>query len=500
MTTPSRPLRSPRLGEALTPVGFLIVFIAGAVLNLEDLPTLPLLTPILEALARIPYLGSVLRASIPVQTALVGATAVAAVMAWRLGLRWKQIEAAFLDGIRLSLGGVLILLIVGVLIGTWIASGVVPLLIVWGLKLLSADWFLVAACLVCSIVSLATGSSWTTAGTIGVALIGVGGGLGLPLPIVAGAIISGAYFGDKMSPLSDTTNLAPGIAGADLFAHVRHMAFTTGPSYLIALLLYWIVGFGYEPAAADTAQVDQIVDGLDTAFGLSGWLVLPPLLVLALVVARVPALPALLVGAIGGGIAATVAQGATLAEVLLVAYDGYHAETGVVAVDELLTRGGFASMYGTVGIILSAMCFGGVMERSGMLARIAEGILSRARRRGPLVAATVGTSVGMNVVAADQYLALVVPGRMYREAYARAGLHPKNLSRALEDGGTLTSPLIPWNSCGAYMFATLGVFPLAYLPFAFLNLLNPLISMIYGYTGWTMARADAVAEKHFNHE
>ena len=486
MTPAASSVRAPTLGESLVPIGCLVVFLAGSVLNVNELPEIAGLSGLLRALARIPFVGSVLTVSLPVQIPLLGATVIAALMAWRLGWRWKAIEEAFVDGIRLSLGAVLILLVVGVLIGTWIASGVVPLMIVYGLQLLSPGAFLLATCAICAVVSLVTGSSWTTAGTVGVALIGIGVGLKVPLPMVAGAIISGAYFGDKMSPLSDTTNLAPGIAGAELFEHVRHMAYTTGPSLVLALGLYWLLGLRYGDGTVDPASVAAIIDGLRAHFQLTPWLLVPPLLVLVLVLLRVPALPSLLLGSLAGGIGASVFQGASLAGILTIAYDGYASETGLAAVDDLLTRGGFASMYGTVGLIFLAMCFGGVMERAGMLSRIADTVLRRAQTRGGLVAATLGTCIGMNVVASDQYLSIVVPGRMYRTAFARARLHPKNLSRCLEDAATLSSPLVPWNTCGAYMYATLGVFPLAYLPFAFLNLLNPLLSLICGYTGWTM--------------
>ncbi len=496
MSVAASSARKPTLGESLVPVVCLVVFLSGSVLNLNDLPEIAVVTPLLRALASIPYLGSVLNASIPVHIPLLAASVVATLMAARLGMKWNALHRSYLDGIMLSLGAVLILLVVGMLIGVWIASGVVPMLIVWGLKLLSPGAFLFAACLICGIVSLVTGSSWTTASTVGVALIGVGQGLGVPMPMVAGAIISGAYFGDKMSPLSDTTNLAPGVAGAELFDHVRHMVFTTGPSFLIALGLYWLLGLRFSGGSMEASTVDEIVQGITGHFHLSGWLLLPPLLVLGLVIARVPALPALIAGAVVAGVAASLLQGLSLAEVLGISYDGFVSESGVGAVDDLLTRGGMSSMYGTVGIIVCAMCFGGVMERSGMLGRIAESILSLAKSRGSLVAATLGTSLGINVVASDQYLAIVVPGRMYRGAFAKRGLHAKNLSRCLEDGGTVTSPLIPWNSCGAYMFATLGVFPLVYLPFAFLNLLNPLISLVYGFTGWTMAPAEPEEAEH----
>jgi NhaC family Na+:H+ antiporter len=346
------------------------------------------------------------------------------------------------------------------------------MLIAAGLSLMSPTYFLVAACLICAVISLVTGSSWTTAGTVGVALIGVAQGLEVSLPMAAGAIVSGAYFGDKMSPLSETTNLAPGVVGVDL---------------LIALVLYFILGLQFSDPKGTGDDLALFVAGIEGSGRQSILLLLPPMLVFGLVMAKFPALPALVGGIVAGGLAAIGLQGLGLAEILVIAYDGFVADTGVAAVDDLLTRGGMSSMYGTIGIVLCAMTFGGVMERAGMLARLAQSILQVARNRGGLVASTLGTSIGINLVAADQYLSIVVPGRMYRPAYVKMGLAPKNLSRCMEDGGTITSPLIPWNSCGAYMFATLTVSPLAFLPFAFLNLINPLISLVYGITGWTMA-------------
>ena len=482
--------RQPTLTEALIPVGALVVFLAGAVLNLNDLPTLVVITSLLSALAGLPLVGGVLHASIPVQIPLIAATVVAGLVAWKLGAGWNEIQRGMTDGIMHALGSILILLIVGILIAVWIASGVVPMLIVWGLKLMSPEYFLVAACLICAVVSLVTGSSWTTAGTVGVALIGVAQGLGVSLAMAAGAIISGAYFGDKMSPLSETTNLAPGVVGVDLFQHIRHMVFTTCPSLLIALVLYAILGWGQSDGASEVGELNGFISGIEATTQFSVWLLIPPLLVLALVMFKVPALPALVAGVVAGGLAAVALQGIGIADLLLISYDGFASSSGNAAVDDLLTRGGMSSMYGTVGIVVCALAFGSVMEHSGMLARLAESILRIAKTRGGLVASTLGTSFAINAVAADQYLAIVVPGRMFRPAFERMGLHPKNLSRCLEDGGTITSPLIPWNSCGAYMFATLGVFPLAYLPFAFLNLINPLISLVYGYTGWTITSAD----------
>jgi NhaC family Na+:H+ antiporter len=480
--------RVPTLAEALVPVVALAVFMAASVIDVNALPEVAVVTPVLQFLAALPWVGSVLQTSLPTQIPLAAAAGVAALMALRLGWRWHDIEHSFADGIRLSLNACLILIAVGMLIGTWIAGGVVPMLIVYGLKLISPQYFLLAACVGCSFVSVATGSSWTTAGTVGIAFIGIGTALGIPVPMVAGAIISGAYFGDKMSPLSETTNLAPAMVGAGLFEHVRHMAWTTGPSMTIALVLYWLLGLRYGAASASLESVETITTTLTASYTISPWLLVPPALILLMVYFRLPALPAVLIGAIVGGLFASLFQGASLAAVLDVAYNGVKAETGVAAVDNLLSRGGMSSMYGTIGIIFCAMCFGGVMEKSGMLGTIAASILRLARSTGSLITATLATCIGSNIFAPDQYLSIVVPGRMYREAYEKAGLHPKNLSRALEDSATITSPLIPWNSCGAFMFATLGVFPFAYAPYAFLNIINPLVSALYGWTGWTIER------------
>lgn len=489
MNSESSQPRPPTLGESLVPVVALMVFLAASVLNRHDLPEMAVVSPVLRLLAGLPLVGGVLEVSIPVQIPLAMAAVVAALMAGRGGAGWGEIQRGMLQGIQHAMGSILILLVVGVLIGVWIASGVVPLLIAWGLQLLSPAWFLAAACLVCAVVSLVTGSSWTTAGTVGVALIGIAQGLGVPLPMAAGAIVSGAYFGDKMSPLSETTNLAPGIVGVDLFEHIRHMVFTTAPSMVLALVLFALLGTRYADTSMSSGEIASYVSSLEQAVTLSGWLLLPPLLVLGLVVFKVPALPALVAGVAAGVIAAMVVQGESLAGLMMVAYEGFSAETGDAAIDDLLSRGGMSSMYGTIGIVLCAMCFGGIMERAGMLGRLAESILAVARTRARLVASTLATSLGINLVAADQYLSIVVPGRMYRPAYDRMGLATKNLSRCMEDGGTITSPLVPWNSCGAYMFATLGVFPLAYLPFAFFNLINFAVSLVYGITGWTMTRS-----------
>jgi NhaC family Na+:H+ antiporter len=422
---------------------------------------------------------------------LIAGTAVAAIVALRLGYSWDELENGLIHGITLALKACVILMIIGILIGTWILSGIVPTMIYWGLKVLSPSIFLVATCFICSLVSLATGSSWSTAGTVGIALIGVGKGLGIPLPMVAGAIISGAYFGDKMSPLSDTTNLAPAMAGTDLFTHIRHMIYTTGPSWAIAMIIYAIIGLRYAGAEMQTESVEKILSTLQSNFNLSPLLLIPPALVILMVIKKIPAIPALLGGSIIGGLCAIIFQKSHLGTVINISYAGYVSETGFVVVDELLSRGGMESMLYTVSLIMCALSFGGIMEKSRMLESIANAILKAAKSTGSLVLATITTCICMNVIAPDQYLSIVVPGRMYKSAFDKRGLHPKNLSRCLEDAGTLSSPLIPWNTCGAFMFATLGVHPFSYIFFAFLNLINPLISIFYGYTGITMHKIEA---------
>ena len=449
-----------RLGIALIPVVFLIVVLALTIGVFKQPPHIP----------------------------LISAAAVAACVAVILKHPWKEIQEGMVHGIMLAMGAILILMVVGTMIGTWIMGGIVPSMIYYGLKVLSPGIFLVATLIICSIVSLGTGSSWSTAGTVGVALVGVGQGLGVPVAMVAGAIISGAYFGDKMSPLSDTTNLAPAVAGTDLFSHIRHMVYTTGPGYIISIILFGLLGTRFSGGGMKAENIEVILSTIKSNFFIHPILLLPPLLVIVMVVKKIPPLPALLGGTALGGIFAMIAQSKPLAEVIQAAQSGYVSQSGVRMVDDLLTRGGLESMMPTVALIICALSFGGIMEKTGMLEVLARALLKRVKRTGSLVATTIFSCIGLNAIASDQYIAIVIPGRMYKNAFDERGLHPKNLSRCLEDSGTLTSPLIPWNSCGAFMHATLGVNPLLYLPYAFLNLLNPLISLFYGYTGITMEK------------
>ncbi len=439
---------------------------------------IPILVLILSLFVGIVYLGA--DAHIPILIAIIVA---AAVGIFSLGFTWGEVEKGAIETIQMSMQAILILMVIGTVVGSWILSGTVPAMIYYGLQILSPGIFLVATAIICSIVSLATGSSWTTAGTVGIALMGVGAGLGIPNYITAGAVVSGAYFGDKISPLSDTTNLAPAMAGSTLFEHIKYMFWTTIPSMAVALVLYGIIGARYAGSQLDTSNIQVILDGIAANFNISPILFLPPIIVIGLVIMKVPALPGLISGTVIGGIFAAVFQGAGLGDIINTAHYGFEIESGVEMVDELLNRGGLDSMMWTVSLILLAMTFGGIMERTGMLHAIASAILKLAKNTGSLVLATVLTSIAINILAADQYLAIVIPGRMYKDAYDEAGLEPRLLSRTLEDAGTMTSALIPWNTCGAYMSSVLLVSPLAYAPFAFLNLLNPVIAVFYAYTG-----------------
>ena len=421
---------------------------------------------------------------------LVSAFFAAGIAIFTLGYTWAEIEEGMIETIKMALGAIIILMIIGMVVGTWIQSGVVPTMIFYGLKILSPGIFLPATMIICAVVSVATGSSWTTAATVGIALIGVGEGLGIPRNIVAGAIISGAYMGDKLSPLSDTTNLAPAMAGTDLFTHIKHMLYTTVPSFIISITIFGFIGMKYTGAALDTHGINNILGTLSDNFNLNPLLLLIPVIVIGAVIMKVPAIPGLFGGAILGGIAAMIFQGATLGSVFTALHYGYAGESGLAMVDDLLNRGGLDSMMWTVSLILCAMILGGIMEKTQMLAALAMKILSVAHTTGNLILVTILTPIFVNLVAGDQYLSIVVPGRMFKSAYEERGLHAKNLSRSLEDAGTLTSPLIPWNTCGAYMIATLGLAPWTYIPYCFLNLINPIIAIIYGYTGFSIEKIE----------
>lgn len=438
------------------------------------------------------------------QIALLIATAVAAVIGLRLKYKWEILLEGIVKSIKSALPALIILLLIGALAGTWMASGVVPTMIYYGLKVLNPTVFLVAACAVSAVVAVATGSSWTTVATVGVALLGIGTALGIHQGMIAGAIISGAYFGDKMSPLSDTTNLAPAMAGTDLFTHIRYMALTTIPSILITLLIFFIIGLTSD-SKENAEGVESLLNAIQGKFYISPVLFIVPGVVIFLIIKKVSAIPALFIGTIIGAIAAIVFQPEIIREIsgeegnyFKAAYtstmNSMAISTAVVTedamVNSLFETKGMYGMMNTIWLIICAMCFGGVMEACGLLQKITNSVVSLAKTTGSLIATTAGTCVFFNATASDQYLAIVVPGRMFADTYGERGLAPQNLSRALEDSGTVTSVLFPWNTCGAAQSQVLGVLTGDYWMYCFFNLISPVMTVIYGYFNIKIARIE----------
>ena len=461
-----REKRDPYLWESLISILGLVLFISLAVVRYESDAHVPILLGVF----------------------------VSAVIGMRAGYSWKDIETGMLNGITNSLQAIVILGIIGILIGVWIASGVVPTMLYYGLKILHPKIFLPAALLICSITSLATGTSWGTSGTIGIALIGIGGGLGFPLPLVAGAVLSGAYFGDKMSPLSDTTNMAPAMVGTDLYTHIKHMSYTTGVSYGITLVIEFVLGFFYGGGEANLESVNQILAGIDAQFSVNPLLLLPPVIIMVLAFRKIPAVPGIVIGILAAAVLGVIFQKNTYGGLMSAAYSGYTSNSGVEAVDNLLTKGGFESMMYTVSLVICAMMFGGIMEKTNQLRVVVNVILKKAQTTGSLITATILTAIGSNLILCDQYMSIVMTGKMFAQSYKDKGLHPKNLSRAIEDSATVTANLVPWNSGGAYQAATLGVPTIAYLPFNFFCWITPIVSMLFGWFNITIDPLDEEVE------
>ena len=434
----------------------------------------------------------------PNQIALTFSSLIAALIGLKNKFSWDEMAKGVGESINQALPAIFILLAVGALIGTWVMSGTVTTMIYYGLKILNPNIFFPTVVIVSAIISASIGSSWTTVGTIGVGLIGIAHGMGMSMPMTAGAIISGAYFGDKLSPLSDTTNLAPAVAGSNLYDHIKHMLWTTVPSITITLILFTIIGLNVE-VGENMAIQQETLTAISNNFNTSLWLLVPVLVVIVLAVLKWKPFPTILLGALAGGIFAVIFQSEQIIQfvgktdlsyplvmikgVWKAMYTGFTTSTGVETIDTLVNRGGMNSMLEVIWLILSALMFGGVMERTKLLNRLLISLLKLVSGTGSLIATTIFTAFATNVVASDQYMAIVLPGRMFRLEYEKRNLAPENLSRALEDSGTLTSPLIPWNTCGAYMAGTLGVATMAYLPYTFFNYINPIISIILGYSG-----------------
>lgn len=420
---------------------------------------------------------------------IVISTILAALMALKVGLSWEEIRDGMTTSVFRAVEALIIVMIVGMLIGSWMLSGTVPAMIYYGLDLISPKFFLPTGCILCSIVSVATGSAWTSSGTIGIALMGIGAGLGINPALTAGMVVSGAYFGDKISPLSDSTNVAAAAAETDLYQHVRSMMYTTVPSLIIALILYTIIGLRHDAASVDLGTIRGIQAALSTEFNITPWLFLPPLFILFTAIKKVPAIPSLIGASAIGGAFAMIFQKASLVNVLGVYLDGFEASTGLELVDKLLNRGGVNGMMWTISLIIFALCFGGILEKAGFTEVILNRVISRfVKTVGSLVATTIVTGIACDFVLTDQYLANIIPGRMLYKIYDEMGLERYYLSRTLEDGGSLWSPMFPWNGCGAYQAATLGVATFAYFPYVFLSLINPFVSIAMAYLGIAVFR------------
>ena len=397
--------------------------------------------------------------------------------------------------IKSTSSAIIILLLIGALAGTWLISGIVPAMIVYGLKILNTQIFLLASCIICAIVSIASGSSWSTIATIGIALMAIGEVLGMSQGLVAGSIISGAYFGDKMSPLSDTTNLAAAMAGTDLFVHIKYMMYTTIPTFLITLLIFFFIGISIDTSSEQ--NINSLLSALDSKFNINPWLFIVPLTVVVLIIKKIPAIQSLLIGTLLGGLFAVFFQphiilditksdilsiSSSFKGVIIAIFSDVIINTDNLDISkELLTSKGMKGMLDTIFLVICAMCFGGAMQAGGLLKRISDSIMLYAKNTGSLIATTSTTCLFFNLTTCDQYLSIVVPGRMFKDNYREKGLASENLSRTLEDSGSVTSVLIPWNTCGAYSWEILGVHPLSYLPYCFFNLISPLMTILYGY-------------------
>jgi NhaC family Na+:H+ antiporter len=479
---PSTPPRPPSWLDAIIPLVVLIGLIGGSVMLFG--------------------LGAI---DGPVQVALILSAMVAAMVALKNGNPWSAVSAAEGKALASVSGAIFILLAVGALIGTWNMAGTIPTLVYYGIKLLQPSWFYLAAAVICAVVSVAIGSSWTTAGTIGVGLVGIALALGVSPAVTAGAVISGAYFGDKTSPLSETTVLSAQMVETDLYTHIRAQLWTSGPAFLIALVVFAIIGSQTEV----TAGVETVTDltKLSQLFWITPLALAPMLLLGFLSYRKVPPSLAIMVAALVGGLTAIALQPQAIIRfvnepdtatplvfikgVWLAMASGFSENSGIADVDRLLSRGGMDSMLITLWIIVGAVTFGTIMEEFGMLAKLITPLLRRARTTGGLFATAIATAIGLNIFAGDQYIALVLPARMFRVEFQNRGLQPQNLSRLAADAGTVTSPLVPWNSCGAFMAATLGVSTFLYLPFAVFNIASPIVSLLYGITGFKIEKLPA---------
>lgn len=485
--SPDQDVRSPSLLDALVPVFAPILLIGGSL-----------------ALFGLDALDG------PIQVASVVCCMVAALVALKNGHTWESVPAAGQSAMVSITSAVFILLAVGALIGTWNMAGTIPTLVYYGIQVLSASWFYVATALICGLVAMSIGSSWTTAGTIGVGLVGIAPMLGVSPAIATGAVISGAYLGDKLSPLSETTILTSQLVGVDVMTHIRAQARTSIPAFVLAATVLTVIGLTSASDVDDEVATDTELASLGEVFNITPLNLLPLLLLVVLSVRKVPPSLALMTAAMFAGLVGVFLQprvmadfigaGSTLnpIEAIKATWQamatGFTAQTGIADVDRLLSRGGMDSMLLTLWLIIGAVAFGALMDELGLIRRLMDPVIVRARTQGRLYLADFATAFELNIVAGDQYIALVMPARTYRAEFAKRGLAPTNLSRLCADSGTVTSPLVPWNSCGAFMGSTLGVSTLLYLPFCFFNIFSPVLSIIYGFTGFSIVKTNPVTE------
>lgn len=421
------------------------------------------------------------------QVLLVTAAFITGCLGFFLRFKWQEMERGIVDSIHKAMPAILIMLCVGILIGSWIASGTIPMIIYYGLKLISPKYFLVTACFVCSLTSLATGTSWGTIGTLGVAFIGIAMGLGIPLGPAAGAIVAGAYYGDKMSPFSDVTNLAPVAAGSNLFDHIRHMFWSATPAWLLGLLIYFLIGLRYEGGRVESETMNLILKTLKAHFRFNVFLLLPMVIVFYFAITKKPTIPGMLLSSFGAGILALIFQKASVPEIASAMNTGYQAQTGVKEVDQLISRGGLMSMMETQLVAFTAFSFGGIMQRTGLLSVILDKVMKFANKIWSIVLTTIGSSIITAMVTGSSYLSMIIPGELLSPIYKKKGLAAKNLSRIIEESGAIIVPLIPWSMAGVYITGTIGVSTFTYLPWAIMNYAAVAILALYGFTRFTMA-------------
>ncbi len=455
--------RQPTFGEALCTVVVLCTVIFFTVVLYDASPHIPM---------------------------LIGC-ALASVVALRAGYRWEEIQQGMVEGVIQALEAMMILMLVGVLIGVWIEAGVVPSMIYYGLKLLSPRFFLVTAMLICSFISMVVGS-WGTAGTIGLAFMGIAHAMGIPLGLAAGAIISGSYVGDKLSPLSDTTNLASAVTGVNVFDNVRRMFPVAGSVYLLAAGIFLCIGLQYQDHSGETLRsIDTLTGQLADQFWISPLGFLPLIILLACILLRLPSVPSIFIGILSAAVLGVLVQDTSVQQMMFASFSGHVSETGNEMLDQLLTAGGMESMMYSVSMILTAMMFGGIMEKTGQMSVLMAPLMKRIRSARSLIFVTLITCFSVNLILPEQYISIALPGRMYTEEYRRMGVDQRDLTVALGAGGAATSVLVPWNTCGVFMSGVLGVGSFAYLPFAFFNLLMPLAAVVYALVRYRHARYTA---------